>query len=230
MKKLSKRFIILKSLIKKEAYSIPEAIDLLKNFQAAKFSESVEAHISLNLNPKYPNQQLRASFVLPNGTGKELKIAALTQNEDIQSALDLGATLAGFENLLDDISKGIINFDVLITTPQLMPKLAKFGKILGPKSLMPSPKAGTVTNNLKETIQEFKKGKIEYRCDKTGIVHLIFGKTSFSNELLEENLKAIYESIEKNKPAGLKGKYFNSFYICTTMSPSIRLDLTSFKF
>lgn len=230
MKKLSKRFIILKSLIKKEAYSIPEAIDLLKNFQTAKFSESVEAHISLNLNPKYPNQQLRASFVLPNGTGKELKIAALTQNEDIQSALDLGATLAGFENLLDDISKGIINFDVLITTPQLMPKLAKFGKILGPKSLMPSPKAGTVTNNLKETIQEFKKGKIEYRCDKTGIVHLIFGKTSFSNELLEENLKAIYESIEKNKPAGLKGKYFNSFYICTTMSPSIRLDLTSFKF
>nr|QOU10655.1 ribosomal protein L1 [Poteriospumella lacustris] len=229
MKKLSKRLIILKSLIKKDAYSISDAIALVKNFQTAKFSESVEAHISLNLNPKYPNQQLRASFILPNGTGKELKIAALTQNEDVQSALDFGATIAGFENLLDDISKGIINFDVLITTPQLMPKLAKFGKILGPKSLMPSPKAGTVTTNLKETIQEFKKGKIEYRCDKTGIVHLIFGKTSFSQEFLEENLKAIYDSIEKNKPSNLKGKYFDSFHICTTMSPSIRLDLTSFK-
>jgi len=166
MKKLSKRLSILKSLIKKDAYPISDAVALLKNFQTAKFSESVEAHISLNLNPKYPNQQLRASFILPNGTGKELKIAVLTQNEDIQSALDFGATIAGFESLLDDISKGIITFDVLITTPQLMPKLAKFGKILGPKSLMPSPKAGTVTTNLKETIQEFKKVRLSIDVTK----------------------------------------------------------------
>jgi large subunit ribosomal protein L1 len=229
MKQSSKRFKKLKSLITKETYSISEAISLVKNFQTTKFEESIEAHIALNIDPKYADQQLRTSLVLPNGTGKNLKIAVFTESDNIQNALNFGANIAGSDDLFEEISKGNINFDVLITTPQLMPKLTKLGKILGPKSLMPSPKSGTVTTNLKETITEFKKGKLEYRSDKTGIVHLLFGKSSFNLESLTQNLVAVYESIEKNKPTGVKGKYFNSFYICTTMSPSVRLDLNSFK-
>jgi large subunit ribosomal protein L1 len=141
----------------------------------------------------------------------------------------MGANLAGQDDLFEEISQGKINFDVLLTTPLLVPKLGKLGKILGPKSLMPSLKSGTVTQNLKETIEEFKKGKLEYRADKNGIVHITFGKTSFSEEQLLANLVTLYNSIEKNKPAGVKGKYFHSFYICTTMSPSVKIDLPSFK-
>ncbi len=229
MTKISKRLKNLKSLITQNNYSVSEAIELTKKLQSAKFEESLEAHVSLNIDPKYSDQQLRTSLVLPNGTGKELKIAVFTEADNVQNVLSFGANVVGSDDLLEEISKGNINFDVLITTPQLMPKLTKLGKILGPKSLMPSPKSGTVSTNLKETISEFKKGKLEYRSDKTGIVHLIFGKTSFTSTSLLENLTAVYESIEKNKPSGVKGKYFKSFYICTTMSPSLRLDLNSFK-
>lgn len=229
MKKNSKRFQKSKSLITKEYYAVTEAISLLKNFEMAKFTESVEAHVSLNIDPKYADQQLRTSLVLPNGTGKDLRIAVFTESDNVQNVLEYGANIAGSDDLLEEIGKGNIAFDILITTPQLMPKLTKLGKILGPKSLMPSPKSGTVTTNLKEAIKEFKKGKLEYRSDKTGIVHLTFGKISFSNQSLVENLLTVYESIEKNKPSGVKGKYFDSFYICTTMSPSLRIDLSSLK-
>jgi large subunit ribosomal protein L1 len=189
----------------------------------------VEAHISLNIDPKYANQQLRTSLVLPNGTGKSIRIAVFTEADNVQDALKNGATIAGADDLMEEISAGNLNFDLLITTPQLMPKLAKLGRILGPKGLMPSPKSGTVTQNLNQAIAEFQKGKVEYRADKTGIVHLSFGKVAFSPEQLKENLIAVYNSIEKNKPTGVKGRYFKSFSICTTMSPSIRLELGSFK-
>jgi large subunit ribosomal protein L1 len=141
----------------------------------------------------------------------------------------MGATVAGSDDLLEDMSAGNLDFDLLITTPQLMPKLAKLGRVLGPKGLMPSPKSGTVTTNLKEAINEFKKGKLEYRADKTGIVHLSFGKVDFSEDKLKENLVAVFNSIEKNKPTGVKGRYFKSFNICTTMSPGIPVELGSFK-
>ncbi len=229
MKKDSKRIRQLKSLILEKTYSFDTGITLLKQIGTAKFLESVEAHISLNIDPKYANQQLRTSLVLPNGTGKNIRIAAFTDPDYVKDALKVGATLAGSDDLLEEISKGNLNFDILVTTPQLMPKLAKLGKILGPKGLMPSPKSGTVSQNLAETINEFKKGKLEYRADKTGIVHLNFGKVNFSEEQLKENLIAIYNSIEKNKPTGVKGKYFKSFNIYTTMSPSINIELTSFK-
>jgi len=229
MKKFSKRIAKLNSLKTKEIYNFQEGIKLIKEFESVKFLESVEAHISLNIDPKYANQQLRTSLILPHGTGKNLRIAVFTDSENSKKALEMGATIAGFDDLLEEISAGITNFDVLITTPDLMPKLARLGKILGPKALMPSPKSGTVTQNLKESINEFKKGKLEYRADKTGIVHLNFGKVNFSKQQLEENLASVYESIEKNKPSGVKGKYFKSFYICTTMSPSVKLDFTSFK-
>lgn len=229
MKKYTKRIKKLKSLITEESYSVKEALALLKDLATAKFVESVEAHVSLNIDPKYANQQLRTSLVLPHGTGKELKIAVFTEPEYVQEALTCGATIAGSEDFLEDMSSGNLDFDILITTPQLMPKLAKLGRILGPKGLMPSPKSGTVTQNINDAINEFKKGKLEYRADKTGIVHLSFGKISFTSQQLEENLTSVFESIERNKPSGVKGRYFKSFNVCTTMSPSLTIQLNSFK-
>jgi large subunit ribosomal protein L1 len=229
MKKESRRLQGLRELLIKPAYSLEEGIDILKKLGNAKFLESVEAHISLNIDPKYGNQQLRTSLVLPHGTGKTLRIAIFTEADAVSDALKMGATIAGADDLVEDITAGKLDFDILITTPHLMPKLAKLGRILGPKGLMPSPKSGTVTQNLGEAINEFKKGKLEYRADKTGIVHLSFGKANFTQDELKENLLAVYTSIEKNKPAGVKGKYFKSFTICTTMSPSIKLDLNSLK-
>jgi large subunit ribosomal protein L1 len=229
MKKYSKRFQNLKQLITKDTYSLEEGIPLLRNLATAKFIESVEAHVSLNIDPKYANQQLRTSLVLPNGTGNSIRIAVFTEADYVEEILKSGATIAGSDDLIEDITNGKLNFDLLITTPQLMPKLAKLGRVLGPKGLMPSPKSGTVTQNLKEAINEFKKGKLEYRADKTGIVHLNFGKVSFSEIQLKENLIAVYNSLEKNKPSGVRGRYFKSFNICTTMSPAINLELTTFK-
>ena len=229
MKKYSKRIQNLRSLIIDDSYSVDQAVSLLKKVGNAKFVESVEAHVSLNIDPKYANQQLRTSLVLPNGTGKSLRIAVFTDPDYVAEALALGATVAGADDLLEEMNAGKLDFDLLITTPQLMPKLAKLGRVLGPKGLMPSPKSGTVTTNLKEAINEFKKGKLEYRADKTGIVHLSFGKIDFSEDQLKENLLAVHNSIEKNKPTGVKGKYFKSFNICTTMSPGITLELSSFK-
>ena len=229
MKKDSKRIQNLKSLILEKSYSFDNAISLLKQLGTAKFVESVEAHISLNIDPKYANQQLRTSLVLPNGTGKSLRIAVFTEADYVSEVLKMGATIAGSDDLIEEISAGKVNFDLLITTPQNMPKLAKLGRILGPKGLMPSPKSGTVTTNLNAAITEFKKGKVEYRADKTGIVHLSFGKANFSEEQLKENLISVFNSIEKNKPTGVKGRYFKSFNVCTTMSPSIMVELNSFK-
>ena len=229
MKKQSKRVEQLKTLIKQESYAVSDAVNLLKQLGTAKFVESVEAHISLNIDPKYANQQLRTSLVLPNGTGNSIRIAVLTEADYVDEVLKMGADVAGADDLLEEIGNGNLNFDLLITTPQLMPKLAKMGRALGPKGLMPSPKSGTVTTDLKATIDEFKKGKLEYRADKTGIVHLNFGKVSFSEQELQVNLIAVFDSIEKNKPSGVKGRYFKSFNICTTMSPSLNLELASFR-
>jgi large subunit ribosomal protein L1 len=229
MKKYSKRIKNLQNLFTEAAYSFDKGVSLLKQLGNAKFIESVEAHVALNIDPKYANQQLRTSLVLPHGTGKSLRIAVLTEPDYVAEVLKMGATIAGADDLLEEIAGGKLDFDLLITTPQLMPKLAKLGRVLGPKGLMPSPKSGTVTQNLDQAINEFKKGKLEYRADKTGIVHLSFGKVNFSEEQLNENLLAVYNSIEKNKPTGVKGKYFKSFNICTTMSPGVKLELSSFK-
>jgi large subunit ribosomal protein L1 len=178
-----------------------------------KFVESVEAHVSLNIDPKYANQQLRTSLVLPNGTGKSIRIAVFTEPDYVKEVLDMGATIAGSDDLIEEINSGNLNFDLLITTPQLMPKLAKLGRILGPKGLMPSPKSGTVSNTLTQTLTEFKKGKFEYKADKTGVVHVNFGKADFTDEQLLENLKELYKSIEQNRPSGVRGKYFKSLFV-----------------
>jgi len=172
---------------------------------------------------------LRTTVTLPNGIGKQLTIAVLTNEENFSEAKSAGADVVGNDDLIEEITQGNINFDLLIATPNMMPKLAKLGRVLGPKGLMPSPKSGTVTMTLNATLTEFKKGKFEYKADKTGIVHVNFGKSNFSAQQLLENLKALYQSIEKNRPSGVKGKYFKSLFICTTMGSSIKLDLDIFE-
>jgi large subunit ribosomal protein L1 len=229
MKKLTKRREQINKLITKDLYSPEEAIKILQETSMAKFIESAEAHIALNIDPKYSDQQLRTTVILPKGTGKTKRIALLLPSEKISSEYQELANIVGSDDLIDTMSKGEINFDILISTPDMMPKLAKLGRILGPKGLMPSPKAGTVTNDIKTTLNEFKQGKVEYRADRTGIVHLSFGKANFLKEDLLENLLTVYNSIEQNKPSGVKGRYFKTFYICSTMGPSIGLELASFK-
>lgn len=204
---------------------LDQAIILLKETANAKFIETVELHANLNLDPKYADQQLRTTVTLPHGIGKEIKIAVLTDEDNFSDAKTAGADIIGNEDLIESITKGNIQFDLLIATPNMMPKLAKLGRVLGPKGLMPSPKSGTVTTNLIETLTEFKKGKFEYKADKTGVVHVSFGKSDFTNENLTQNLIELYQSIEQNRPSGVKGKYFKSLFICTSMGPSIKLDL-----
>ncbi len=208
--------------------TIEETIALLKETATTKFVESVELHANLNIDPKYADQQLRTTITLPHGIGKQINIAVLTNEENFEQAQSAGATSVGNDNLIEKITNGEINFDLLIATPNMMPKLAKLGRILGPKGLMPSPKSGTVTSTLTETLSEFKKGKFEYKADKTGVVHVNFGKVDFTTTQLSENLIALYRSIEQNRPSGVKGKYFKSAFICTTMGSSIKLDLDMF--
>lgn len=228
MRTISKRLVQQRQKVdRSQFYNITDAINLVKETSTAKFIESIEAHISLYLDPKYADQQLRTTVILPHGTGRKLKIAVLTSSENLNTATQSGADIVGNDDLVDEIAKGNINFDLLIATPEMMPKLAKLGRILGPKGLMPSPKAGTVSTDLTKTIDEFKKGKLEYRVDKTGIVHISFGKSDFSDVQLFDNLRAFYQSIEKNRPAGVKGKYVKKLAICSTMGPSIFIDTSS---
>jgi len=229
MRKISRRHRKNLESTKKIIYSdLQEAIITLKKTANTNFVETFELHANLNINPRYSNQQLRSTVILPNGNGKEIKIAVLTDEENFLEAKSAGAYIVGNIDLIEDINKGNIKFDLLITTPNMMPKLAKLGRILGPKGLMPSPKSGTVTTNLKDSLAEFKKGKFEYKADKTGIVHVNFGNINFTNKELVENINELYQSIEQNRPSGVKGKYFKSLFMSTTMGPSIKLDLNSF--
>nr|YP_009059211.1 ribosomal protein L1 [Eunotia naegelii]AHI51158.1 ribosomal protein L1 [Eunotia naegelii] len=229
MRKLSRRQEENIKKTKSVVYSnLEEAIKVLKETATTKFVETVELHANLNIDPKYADQQLRTTVTLPNGVGKEIKIAVLTNEENFKEAEFSGADIIGNDDLIEKITKGDIQFDLLITTPNMMPKLAKLGRVLGPKGLMPSPKSGTVTNTLQATLTEFKKGKFEYKADKTGIVHVSFGKSNFTDTQLIENLTALYKSIEQNRPSGVKGKYFKSLFICTTMGSSLKLDLNIF--
>jgi large subunit ribosomal protein L1 len=208
--------------------SLEEAINLLQETATAKFIESVELHANLNIDPKYADQQLRTTVTLPHGVGKATRIAVLTNEANFNEANEAGADIVGSQDLIDDISQGVINFELLVATPDMMPKLAKLGRVLGPKGLMPSPKSGTVSTSLTETLTEFKKGKFEYKADKTGVVHVSFGKADFSKNQLIDNLTSLYQSIEQNRPSGVKGKYFKSLFICSSMGPSIQLDLSAF--
>ena len=229
MRKVSRRHKENLEKTRNTVYSdLKTAIAALKETATAKFVESVEFHANLNIDPKYADQQLRTTVTLPNGIGKQVRIAVLTNEENFEEAKSANADLVGNDELIEKINQGNLNFDLLIATPNMMPKLAKLGRVLGPRGLMPSPKSGTVTSTLTETLNEFKKGKFEYKADKTGIVHVNFGKSNFTDEQLIENLKALYQSIEQNRPSGVKGKYFKNLFISTTMGSSIKLDVDMF--
>lgn len=230
MRKISRRHRENIEKTKNTVYSdIEAAVLALKETATAKFVESVEFHANLNIDPKYADQQLRTTVTLPNGIGKKVVIAVLTNEENFEEVKLAKADIVGNDDLIEKITQGDLNFDLLIATPNMMPKLAKLGRVLGPRGLMPSPKSGTVTTNLTQTLNEFKKGKFEYKADKTGIVHVNFGKANFSTQQLVENLKALHQSIEQNRPSGVRGKYFKNLFISTTMGPSIKLDLEMFN-
>lgn len=227
--KMSRRFKAISALVDDKIYNYQDAIKLLKDTSSAKFIETAEAHIVLGLDPKYADQQLRSTVILPKGTGKSLKVAVITKGEKVSEAVDAGADIVGSEDIIEQILQGNINFDKLIATPDVMPLIAKLGRVLGPRGLMPSPKAGTVTTEINQAINEFKLGKLEYRIDKTGILHIPFGKVDFSVDDLSLNLSSLQDSIERNRPSGSKGKYWKTFHICSTMGPSISVDINSFK-
>ena len=229
MAKVSKRLREAQAKVEDRLYEPLEALELLKETATAKFIESAEAHIRLGIDPKYTDQQLRTTVILPKGTGQTIRVAVIAKGEKVAEATAAGADLAGSEELIDEIQNGMMDFDVLIATPDVMPQVAKLGRQLGPRGLMPSPKGGTVTFDLAKAITEFKAGKLEFRADKTGIVHVIFGKADFSAEDLLVNLKALQDCVDRNRPSGAKGRYWRTVAITSTMGPSIRLDVNALR-
>ncbi len=223
-KKLSRRVRELRAKVENRLYDPQEALALLKETATAGFPESAEAHIRLGIDPKYTDQQLRTTVALPKGTGQEIRVAVIARGEKVTEAMDAGAEVVGSEELIGEIQQGRLDFDQLIATPDMMPQVAKLGRLLGPRGLMPSPKGGTVTFDLQQAISEFKAGKQEFRADRTGIVHVMFGKASFPVEDLLVNLKALQECIDRNRPSGAKGRYWRTVNVASTMGPAIAID------
>lgn len=229
MPKTSKRFLAISSKVEDRSYSPLEAIELVQTNANAKFDETLEAHVRLGIDPKYTDQQLRTTVALPHGTGQAIRIAVIARGVAVAAAKAAGADLAGDDDLVDQIAKGEMNFDLLIATPDMMPKVAKLGRVLGPRGLMPNPKAGTVTTDLAGAINEFKAGKLEFRADRSGIVHVRFGKASFTAANLLDNLKTLQETIDRNRPSGAKGRYWRSLYVTSTMGPSVEVDFSALQ-
>ena len=228
--KRSKRYVSnLEKLDKNKAYSVEEAVKLVKETSNAKFDSTIEVAMNLNLDTKKNDQQLRGAVVLPNGTGKTKRILVLAKGDQAKAAKEAGADFVGDLDMIQKIEKeSWFDYDVIIATPEMMPMLGKIGKLLGPKGLMPNPKTGTVTTDVKKAISDVKKGRVEYRTDSYGNVHGLVGKVSFTEEALKENIKAFVSVILKSKPSVVKGIYVKNVSLSTTMGPGIKLDINSF--
>ena len=213
-----------KLIDKNKSYSLTEAIDLAIKASPVKFDATVEVHARLGVDPRQADQNIRTTMVLPHGNGKSVRVAVFAPLDVCKAAKAAGADIAEDEEFLKQLEKGTIDFDVLISTPQYMPKLGKYARLLGPKGLMPNPKAGTVTMDVEKAVKESKAGKVEYRVDKQAIVHIGVGKVSFGADKLVENADAFFNSLKAQKPASLKGSYVKSVFITTTMGPSIQLE------
>lgn len=230
MAKQNKNYAKAKEKIEQREYAVEEALVLLKEIKTAKFDESVDVSIRLGIDPKHPDQMVRGTVVLPHGTGKVKKVLVIAAGEKMKEAEEAGADYIGGEEMVEKIkNENWFDFDVLITTPDMMKHVGKLGKQLGPKGLMPSPKTGSVTFNIRESVDEVKKGRIEFKVDKTGIINSTVGKSSFENSALGENIMEYVTAVLKSRPPALKGKYILSIYVSTTMSPSIKLNTQDFE-
>lgn len=216
-----------KKINRDKQYSIKDAIKVLKDVSYANFDESVELHFSLGIDPRHADQMVRGTMILPHGTGKSLRVVVVTSSDKEAELKEAGAVEVGGEELIAKIQGGWLDFDILVTSPDMMAKIARLGKLLGARGLMPNPKSGTVTTDLEKAVKEFMSGKVEYRNDKTGNVHLVIGKKSFDEAHLEENYKRVLEIIKKAKPAKAKGDYIKSATLTSTMAPGIKLEIVS---
>lgn len=224
MAKVSKRYAEAAKLVdRSKTYSIEEAVKLAKETSKTKFDASVEVSFRLNVDPRHADQQIRGAMVLPNGTGKTQRVCVVAQGEKEKEAQAAGADFVGGADIIEKISKGWFDFDVLVATPDMMGQLGRLGRVLGPKGLMPNPKTGTVTMDVTKAIEEIKKGKVEYRVDKDGNINCLIGKSSFSDEALAENFKALYDAILKARPATVKGAYVKSVTVSSTMGPGVKV-------
>lgn len=224
MAKVSKRYKALSAKVEDRKYSLADACNLVRDLKSAKFDESVEIALNLNVDPRHADQMIRGAVVLPNGTGKTVRVAVFAKGVKMDEAKAAGADIIGNDDLADDIQAGKINFDVLIATPDCMGIVGKVGRILGPKGLMPNPKTGTVTMDVTKAVNDAKGGQVTYRVDKKGNMQAAIGKVSFSAEAIKENAEAFIGAINKAKPSTAKGRYITNAAISLTMSPSIILD------
>lgn len=223
MKKRSKRYRELANLLDKKEYPLEEAIQLLKKTASAKFDETVEISVRLGVDPRHADQVVRGTVALPHGLGKAVRVLVIAKGDKADEAQQAGADYFGYEEYLEKIQQGWVDFDVLVATPDAMRDLGKLGRVLGPRGLMPNPKSGTVTMEIGTTVKEIKAGKIDFRVDKTGIVHTGIGKASFEGDKLKDNVKTLLQTIIRLKPVGAKGTYLRSVSISNTMGPGIRI-------
>ena len=229
MKKSKRYASVVEKFDKKKAYTVKEAVKHVKEASNAKFDETVEVAMNMNLDTRKADQQLRGAVVLPNGTGKSQKVLVLAKGDQAKAAKEAGADFVGDADMIEKIEKeNWFEYDVIIATPEMMPMLGKIGKVLGPKGLMPNPKTGTVTMDVKKAVEDTKKGKVEYRTDSFGNIHGIIGKSSFDEKKLAENLEVFVTTILKLRPASVKGNYVKNISISSTMGPGVKLDLNQF--